>query len=97
MEYLAQTILVEVVEVAGLKVDPLLEVVTEAQAAPVSLSSSTKYQAKRYLCSKALPLGNARQVLPALTILWLRVVGAEAGMLDRVAARVVIDMEQGNQ
>jgi hypothetical protein len=38
MEHLAQTILVEVVEVAGVKVHPLIEVVTAAQAAPVSLS-----------------------------------------------------------
>ena len=32
------------------------------QAAPALLSSSTLYQAKRYLRSKALPSGHARQV-----------------------------------
>ena len=48
------------------------------QAAPALLSSSTPYQAKRYLRSKALLSGHARQVLPVLTILWLLV---EAGVL----------------
>lgn len=51
-----------------------IQVKEAAQAAPVSSSLSTPYQAKPYLRSKERPLGNARQVLPVLTILWLLVV-----------------------
>jgi len=62
------------------------------QAAPALLSSSTPYQAKPYLRSKERPLGNVRQVLPALTILWLRVaVGVEmvsAGVVAQAASEL---------
>ena len=64
---LERLILAVVVEAQDLR--HLLEV----QAAPALLSSSTPYQAKPYLRSKALLSGHARQVLPALTILLLRV------------------------
>jgi hypothetical protein len=66
-----------------------VEIIMEAQAAPALLSSSTPYQAKPYLRSKALLLGNARQVLLALTILWLAVeVGVGEVLLEQVAAQV---------
>jgi hypothetical protein len=57
-----------VVAVVAVLATALLEV-RQVQAAPALLSSSTPYHHKRYLRSKALLLGNARQVLLALTIL----------------------------
>jgi len=62
--------LIQEVVVAGLEEIKAHQV----QAAPALLFSSTPYQAKPYLRSKALLSGHARQVLPALTILWLLVV-----------------------
>ena len=53
------------IQAVAVEVVLLLEahpVVQAAQAAPALLSSSTPYQAKPYLHSKALLLGNAQQV-----------------------------------
>jgi hypothetical protein len=48
------------IQVVALVVQQSLE--QAVQAAPALLSSSTPYHHKLYSCSKALPLGNARQV-----------------------------------
>lgn len=71
---------------AGVAADKARLFITAAQAAPALLSSNTPYQAKPYLRSKALLSGHARQVLPALTILWLL---AEVGVVVDWAVAVV--------
>jgi hypothetical protein len=72
------------------------QVLLAVQAAPALLSWSTPYQAKLYLRSKALLLGNARQVLPLLTILLLLAVVEVVKMAEAVAVVVVeqVDIEQ---
>jgi len=59
-----QARLIQVAEAGqvALRLEALEQPQTVAQAAPALLSSSTPYQAKPYLRSKALLLGNARQV-----------------------------------